>query len=177
MNEFSHHSTMEQVETTYPFARAILHSKFHVGGCASCGFEPNETIHQVAQKHGKDADAMVEVLNNGFRDMQESEIDSTSLAQILHTSQNDVLLVDVREQWEFELCRINDNAILLNEKSMPLIFEKGSKAKAVIVYCHHGVRSLNAALYMRQNGLPHARSLKGGIDHYSKTVNPSIPRY
>ncbi|NBX18588.1 MAG: hypothetical protein EBR09_14625 [Proteobacteria bacterium] len=177
MSEFNHQSTMAQVESTYPYARALLHSKFHVGGCASCGFEPQETISQVAQKHGKDADAMIEILNNGFRDMQESEIDALSLSQILATFKDEVLLVDVRESWEFDLCKISGNAILLNEKSMPVIFEKGVQAKEVVVYCHHGVRSLNAALYLRQNGLPHARSLKGGIDNYSKTVDPSIPRY
>jgi rhodanese-related sulfurtransferase len=177
MNGFNHHSTMAQVETAYPFARALLHSKFHVGGCASCGFEPNETISEVAQKHGKDADAMVEVLNTGLKDMQESEVDPTTVARMLESSPNDVLLVDVREPWEYEICRLSENALLLNEKSMPIIFEKGAKAKEVVVYCHHGVRSLNAALYMRQNGLPHARSLRGGIDQYSKTANPSIPRY
>ncbi len=176
MVEFNLNSTMKEVETAYPFARSLLHSQFHVGGCASCGFEPNETISQVAQKHSKDAEAMVEVLNRGIQDMFDAEIDVQSVGRLLGEN-SETLLVDVREAWEFEICKLSDNAVLLNEKTMPLIFEKGANAKHVIVYCHHGVRSLNAALYMRQNGLPQARSLKGGIDLFAKTVNPNIPRY
>lgn len=174
--EFNLQSTMSDVEGTYPFARALLHAKFHVGGCASCGFEPNETIEQVAQKHGKDPVAMVSTLNQGIKDMMESEIDPQGAAELLKMS-DDVLLLDVREPWEFEICKLSDSAILLNELNMPLVFERGQKAKHVLVYCHHGVRSLNAALYLRQNGLPQAVSLKGGIDKFAQVANTSLPRY
>ena len=174
--EFDLNSTMQDVEGNYPFARAMLHAKFHVGGCASCGFEPNETIAQVAQKHGKDAASMVDSLNQGIKDMLEAEIDVHAASKLL-TNPERALFVDVREQWEFEICKLGENVMLLNEKTMPLIFEQGRKAQHVVVYCHHGVRSLNAALYMRQNGLPNAVSLKGGIDRYAQLVNPSLTRY
>jgi rhodanese-related sulfurtransferase len=176
MTEFTLATTMKEVETTFPFARAMLHAKFHVGGCASCGFEPAETISEVAQKHSKNGDAMLEALNEGIRDMFDAQIDVQNASTMLK-SIDDVLVVDVREAWEFEICRLSEKAILLNEKTMPLVFEKGQSAKHVIVYCHHGVRSLNAALYMRQNGLPQAVSLKGGIDKFAQSVDPSIPRY
>ena len=175
MLEFSLKSTMKEVETRYPFARAMLHAQFHVGGCASCGFEPDDTLEQVAQKHSKDADAMVDSLNAGITDMRSAEIDADAAAKLI--KEENVLLVDVREQWEFDLCRIGETPILLSEKTMPLVFENGTQSKAVIVYCHHGVRSLNAALYMRQNGLPNAVSLRGGIDRFAQIIDPSIPRY
>jgi rhodanese-related sulfurtransferase len=176
MTEFTLATTMKEVETTFPFARAMLHAKFHVGGCASCGFEPAETISEVAQKHSKNGDAMLEALNEGIRDMFDAQIDVQNASTMLK-SIDDVLVVDVREAWEFEICRLSEKAILLNEKTMPLVFEKGQSAKHVIVYCHHGVRSLNAALYLRQNGLPQAVSLKGGIDKFAQSVDPTIPRY
>jgi len=175
MIEFSLESTMKEVESRYPFARAMLHAQFHVGGCASCGFEPNETVEQVAQKHGKDAAAMLESLNSGIMDMQSAEIDPSAAAKLIQSDK--VMIVDVREQWEFDLCRLGKNPILLSEKTMPFIFEQGAQSLAVLVYCHHGVRSLNAALYMRQNGLPNAVSMRGGIDRYSQEVEPTIPRY
>lgn len=175
MTAFSLGSTMKEVETRYPFARALLHSKFHVGGCASCGFEPHETISQVAQKHGKDAEAMVKCLNTGFDDLRSAEIEAETAAQLIRNE--NVLIVDVREQWEFDLCKIGENPILMSEKTMPLVFEQGAKAETVLVYCHHGVRSLNAALYLRQNGLPKAVSLRGGIDRYAQIIDPSIQRY
>ncbi|MEN9825365.1 MAG: hypothetical protein RI953_1110 [Pseudomonadota bacterium] len=176
MTEFTLATTMKEVETTFPFARAMLHAKFHVGGCASCGFEPAETISEVAQKHSKNGDAMLEALNEGIRDMFDAQIDVQNASTMLK-SIDDVLVVDVREAWEFEICRLSEKAILLNEKTMPLVFEKGQSAKHVIVYCHHGVRSLNAAFYLRQNGLPQAVSLKGGIDKFAQSVDPTIPRY
>lgn len=176
MTEFTPATTMKEVETTFPFARAMLHAKFHVGGCASCGFEPTESIAEVAQKHSKDGNAMLEALNEGIRDMFEAQIDVEAASTILKSS-DDVLVIDVREAWEFEICRLSEKAVLLNEKTMPLVFEKGQSTKHVIVYCHHGVRSLNAALYMRQNGLPHAVSLKGGIDKFAQQIDPTIPRY
>lgn len=175
MLEFNLNSTMKEVENRYPLARSMLHAKFHVGGCASCGFEPTETIAQVAQKHSKDASAILTELNNGIADLLSAEIDAYATSILIKDP--DVLLVDVRESWEFEICRLGNNPVLLSEKTMPLIFEQGQKAKAVLVYCHHGVRSLNATLYMRQNGLPNAYSLKGGIDRYAQEIDPSIARY
>lgn len=174
--KFDLNSTMQEVERTYPFARAMLHAKFHVGGCASCGFEPNETIAQVAHKHSKDASSMVEELNQGIRDMMDAEIDVYAASKLLMHSEK-ALFVDVREPWEFEICKLGENVTLLNEKTMPLIFDQGRSTQHVVVYCHHGVRSLNAALYMRQNGLPNAVSLKGGIDRYAMLIDPSIQRY
>ena len=66
-------SSMKEVEVQFPFARSMLHSKFHVGGCANCGYESNETIEQVALKHSKDANAMLEALNEGIENMHKSE--------------------------------------------------------------------------------------------------------
>ncbi|MEY4066106.1 MAG: hypothetical protein RIR26_2314 [Pseudomonadota bacterium] len=175
MTTFSLDTTMSEIEAVYPFARATLHAQFHVGGCASCGFEPHESLDEVAKKHGKDPVLMLEVLNKGYSDTKNAEIEPTKAAEYLNKP--DVLFVDVREAWEHTLCNMGPNSILMSEKTMPLIFEKAAQVKQVIVYCHHGVRSLNAALYMRQNGIPNAVSLKGGIDRYAQIVDPSLPRY
>ena len=175
MTTFSLDTTMSEIEAVYPFARAALHAQFHVGGCASCGFEPQESLGEVAKKHGKDPSLMLEALNQGYSDMTNAEVDPSKAAEYLND--DDVLFVDVREAWEHNLCNLGAKSILLSEKTMPLIFEKAAQTKHVIVYCHHGVRSLNAALYMRQNGIPNALSLKGGIDRYAQIVDPTIPRY
>lgn len=175
MVEFNLQSTMKDVEKNLPFARALLHAKFHVGGCATCGYEPDETISEVAHKHSKSAAEMLIALNNGLSDMQTAEIEPVAASKLI--AEPDVLIVDVREAWEHELCKLNEKSILLTEKTMPLIFEKAAAARAVILYCHHGMRSFNAALYMRQNGIQNALSLRGGIDRFAQIVDPSIPRY
>ena len=51
------------------------------------------------------------------------------------------------------------------------------KNTEVIFYCHHGIRSLEAASYFKGHGLPNVKSLKGGIESYTMEVDSSIPRY
>lgn len=85
-------------------------------------------------------------------------------------------LVDCREDWEVELCR------LPGAVHIPLgdIAERGpaelDPAVPVLVYCHHGVRSVNAAVLLERHGL-RAMSMRGGIDAWSVRVDPTVPRY
>lgn len=172
---FSLETKMTDVESKFPFSRSILQSKFHLGGCASCGYEPHESIAEVAQKHNKDATAIVATLNEGLNDMQQSEISVETLADLQKTHA-ELLLIDVREDWEFELCKL-PGAVLLGQNNMDEIFKKASQSKHVVAYCHHGMRSLNAAMYMRSQGINHVMSLRGGIEDYSIRIDTSIPRY
>lgn len=176
MTEFTLNTPMKEVEARFPFSRSLLHAKFHVGGCASCGYEPGESIGEVAKKHSKDANAMVAALNTGIEEMMACEISPKELASLLSTQQSDVLLVDVREPWEFELTHLS-GSVLLGETNMPDIFEQARSAKEVILVCHHGLRSLNAALFFRQNGISQARSLQGGVDAYAREVDSALARY
>ena len=57
------------------------------------------------------------------------------------------------------------------------IVETWPKDTTIITVCHHGVRSLDAAVYLRQQGFTATRSMRGGIDLWSCTVDPNIPRY
>ena len=85
------------------------------------------------------------------------------------------LLVDVRQDWEHQLCRIEGATLVplhTIESSLPL-FEG---AREVVVYCHHGVRSLNAVVWLRQQGIA-ARSMSGGIARWAEEIDPSVPRY
>jgi rhodanese-related sulfurtransferase len=90
---------------------------------------------------------------------------------------NSPLLLDVREPWEAETAAV-PNAILMPMGDIP------SRAHAeldpdapIVVMCHHGARSLNVALWLREQGFTQAQSLAGGIDAWSRTIDPNIPRY
>jgi rhodanese-related sulfurtransferase len=87
-----------------------------------------------------------------------------------------VLLVDVRESWEYELCRI-EGAQLMPLGSLPENVNALLDAEEVICYCHHGVRSLDAAAWLRQQGVEGAKSLAGGIERWSQEIDPRVPRY
>lgn len=172
---FSLTSTMKEVEVKFPFARALLHSKFHVGGCASCGYEQDETIEQVANKHSKDAHQMIMALNLGIEDMQKAEITCAEVTELKKRNAK-ILCLDVREEWEYEVAHL-PNSVLLTEGNFTEMVEMSKNVETVVVVCHHGLRSMNAVLYLRENGIANARSLQGGIDSYSTQVDSTIPRY
>jgi len=87
-----------------------------------------------------------------------------------------LFLVDVREPWEYEVCRIEGaqlvplGTLAANVNSLP-------DSEEVICYCHHGMRSLDAAAWLRFQGVARAKSLAGGIERWSLEIDPSVPRY
>ncbi len=85
------------------------------------------------------------------------------------------LLLDCRELWEHQAARI-EGATLIPMKEIPRRLGEISSAQPVIVYCHAGMRSLDVASWLRQQGV-NARSLNGGIDRWSREIDPKVPRY
>jgi len=86
-------------------------------------------------------------------------------------------LIDVREPEEHAICRI-ESARLIPMRSIPQhLSELDDDGPMLIVYCHHGIRSLNVVHWLRGQGLENSRSLAGGIDLWSIEVDPAVPRY
>jgi rhodanese-related sulfurtransferase len=85
-------------------------------------------------------------------------------------------LLDVREHWEYELCRIA-GATLIPLGTLPANLNTLLDADNVICYCHHGMRSLDAAMWLRQQGVESAKSMAGGIESWSVEIDPRVPRY
>lgn len=86
------------------------------------------------------------------------------------------LLVDVREQWEHDAARI-DGSVLIPLREIPGSLPQLANARAIVLYCHHGIRSLDAAAWLRAQGVGAARSMAGGIERWSTEVDPRVPRY
>jgi rhodanese-related sulfurtransferase len=88
-------------------------------------------------------------------------------------------LIDVREPNEFAISRI-EGADLIPMRQVPAelqTLEGRADEAPLIVFCHHGVRSLNVVNWLRQQGLENCQSMAGGIDAWSLMVDPSVPRY
>jgi rhodanese-related sulfurtransferase len=88
-------------------------------------------------------------------------------------------LIDVREPVEFALAHIG-GAELIPMGSIPAELQKLeglSDSGDLLILCHHGVRSLQVALWLRARGIENCYSVAGGIDRWSCEVDPSIPRY
>jgi rhodanese-related sulfurtransferase len=88
-----------------------------------------------------------------------------------------VRLIDVREPAEYDICRV-EGARLIPMRSVPdHLNEFDGSASEIVVYCHHGVRSLSVIDWLRRQGVENCRSMAGGIDLWSLQVDPAVPRY
>jgi adenylyltransferase/sulfurtransferase len=87
-----------------------------------------------------------------------------------------LLLVDCREPQEYEIGRL-PSAKLVPMAEVPVNLALFASADEVVVYCHHGVRSLNVAAWLRAQGIEGVRSLAGGIERWSLEIDSSVPRY
>lgn len=104
------------------------------------------------------------------------EIDVQELARILAAGEP-LYLLDVRQPWEHEAVAL-PGSILIPLNELPSRFgEIQPPAGALVVaYCHHGVRSLSASAFLNRAGFQGAVSLAGGIEAWSLSVDPSLPR-
>jgi rhodanese-related sulfurtransferase len=88
-----------------------------------------------------------------------------------------LLLIDVREPLEYDICRL-PGATLIPLGSIPANLNSLLDTEdEVILYCHHGMRSLDAAVWLRQQGVEKAKSMAGGIERWSTEIDASVPRY
>ena len=98
-------------------------------------------------------------------------------AAALLASPNPPILIDVREQWEFNAAHI-ENSLLMPMGDVPSrAHQELDEDEPILVLCHHGARSLNVTMWLRQQGFAQARSIAGGIESWSRQIDPSIPRY
>jgi rhodanese-related sulfurtransferase len=87
-----------------------------------------------------------------------------------------VLFVDVRERWEYDAAHI-DGSVLIPLGEIPSNLARLENADEVVLFCHHGIRSLDAAAWLRSQGLERARSMTGGIERWSAEIDPNVARY
>jgi molybdopterin/thiamine biosynthesis adenylyltransferase/rhodanese-related sulfurtransferase len=89
---------------------------------------------------------------------------------------DELVLLDVREPWEAEIASL-PGALLVPLGSLESVVDKLDTAEDFVVYCHHGVRSESALQFLRGRGFEHAKHLAGGIDAWSRDVDPAVARY
>lgn len=97
--------------------------------------------------------------------------------QALMDSGERFILLDVREPWEYQTARI-EGATLIPMGEIPARARRELNPEdQIVVYCHHGVRSLNVVYWLHQQGFTGAQSLQGGIDAWARQVDGNIPTY
>ncbi|MDR3517775.1 MAG: rhodanese-like domain-containing protein [Azospirillaceae bacterium] len=103
------------------------------------------------------------------------EVDPTIVAARRDAGETLVIL-DVREPWEREICRI-DGSLDIPLQSLPGRVAEVPTDRSVIVICHHGGRSAQATMWLRQQGISRAVNLAGGIDAWARQVDPALKVY
>lgn len=87
-----------------------------------------------------------------------------------------VRILDIREEWEVRICKL-PGSLPLSPTLLDEILTEWPKDTPILMYCHHGVRSMDAATFLADRGFTKVSILKGGIEAWSLDVDPSLPRY
>jgi rhodanese-related sulfurtransferase len=167
--------TMNELLAAMPGARRALFAKYHIGGCSSCGFSPDETLAAVCRRNDNlDVDEVLTHLEESAEQDAAMQISPQELSAAL-TGGAPLLLLDVRSREEHEAVKLPGSELMTQEFLQQLF--AGDKNTRIVVYCHHGVRSLDAAAYLAGHGMTNVKSLTGGIDAWSCEIDQSLPRY
>jgi rhodanese-related sulfurtransferase len=86
------------------------------------------------------------------------------------------LLLDVREPWEFAHCHIK-GSLLIPLQTLPSHLSELPEDRDIVIVCHHGNRSQNAAAWLQQKGYARVHNLSGGVESWANEVDPQMPRY
>ncbi len=168
--------TMGEILNLYPSAQRTLFQRYHVGGCSSCGYEASDTLEQVCASHNISSidDVITTILQSHEYD-QKAQISPSEAAQLVKENPK-VKLIDVREDFERRLASI-EGSELISQQLVQEMMTSWPKDTPIVFFCHHGMRSLDAASYFIGHGFTNVKSIRGGIDVWSLEVDPSVKRY
>ncbi|HEX4662743.1 MAG TPA: rhodanese-like domain-containing protein [Terriglobales bacterium] len=107
--------------------------------------------------------------------MMDYEIQPEELKRMRDAGEEFTLL-DCREPWEYQAAHI-EGSTHIPMQEIPARVQELDPDDRVIVICHHGVRSMNVTAWLRQQGYDKAQSVAGGIDRWSRIVDPKVPTY
>ena len=174
--EITADSTMQEVLDAYPGAQRALMRRYHIGGCSSCGFSPTDRLGDVLAKHNVlNVAEVTEHLQASYAQEQQIQIDPGELAEAL-SGDKPPRVIDVRGPEERDIVKL-DGALPATEELMQEMMSQWPKDTAIVMHCHLGQRSLEAASYLIGHGFSNVRSLRGGIDLWAQEVDPSLARY
>ena len=97
-------------------------------------------------------------------------------AWIANAAHEKPVLLDVREPWEFQICRI-DGSFNIPMHTIPGKLSELDAAQSIVCICHHGVRSRQVALFLERNGFTQTSNLEGGVHAWAQQVDSTMPIY
>jgi rhodanese-related sulfurtransferase len=169
-------TTMSELLEQFPGAQRALFRRYHIGGCSSCGFSPDETLAGVcARNENLDLDEVSEHILTSDAADRALQIEPRELSDRLAAGET-IHLLDIRTREEFDAVKL-PGAHLFTQEFMQEILANWSRTDLLVIYDHQGSRSMDAAAYFQGHGFEAIKSLRGGIDAWSAEVDPKLPRY
>ena len=104
------------------------------------------------------------------------ELNAVQLKAYLDSCDEPPLLLDVRQPWEFDICKI-DNSVLIPMSQIPAKVESLDAERETVVICHHGIRSRRVAYYLEHAGFSNIINLSGGVSQWAQTVDSAMATY
>ena len=104
------------------------------------------------------------------------EYSALQLKAYLDSCEQQPLLLDVRQPWEFDVCKIEDS-MLIPMSHIPAEIEELDLTRETVVICHHGIRSRSVGRYLEQAGFSKVINLSGGVAQWAETVDNQMAKY
>src|SRR6478735_6707618 len=169
--ELTRDSPMALILETLPGARRAIFARYHLGGCQSCAFSNEETLAELCTRSEIPVDEVLEhLLASHVHDSamwMESVVAKDQLPALR--------LIDLRTREEHEAVAIPGSEFFTQELQQQLF--AGDPATRILLYDHSGTNVLDQVAWFRGHGLKETFGLLGGIDAWSREIDPTLPRY
>lgn len=167
--------TMGELLEVCPGAQRSLFRRYHIGGCASCGFGSDETLGEVCARNGGiDPDEVAGFLIEANAEDAKVLIPPADADRAAREA--GARFIDIRTREEHEAVSIAGSQ-LMGQDFLQEVMGGWPRDTMIVIVDHNGTRGLDAAAYFSGHGFTNVRALRGGIDAWSCEVDPSLPRY
>lgn len=166
---------MGEILAAYPGARRALFSRYHLGGCQSCGFPNDETIASLCARNAAIPPEEMIAHLAAAHEHDSSMLLSASAVRDMLASPTPPLLIDCRTREEHDAVKI-PGSVFLTQDSQQKLFAQDPQ-QSIVLYDHQGRHALDTCAWFVGHGMANTRVLLGGIDAWSREIDSSLPRY
>jgi len=168
-------TSMGEILAAYPGARRALFARYHLGGCQSCGFPAEESLASLCKRNGDiPPQEMIEHLQSAYEHDLSLLIPVQEVKSRLSNDPPPVLL-DCRTREEHEAVAIAGSQFLTQDLQRQLF--AANPDQEIILHDHLGKNALDTCAWFLGHGMKNTRVMRGGIDAWSREIDPTLPRY
>ncbi len=162
---------MGEVLDTLPGAKRAIFARYHLGGCQSCAFSNDETLAALCERSEIPVDEMLQHLLASHAHDEAMLMEPT----VARAALPGLRMIDLRTREEHEAVVLPNSEFFTQELQQQLF--AGDSSARLLLFDHSGKNVLDQVAWFRGHGLKETYGLRGGIDAWSREIDPSIPRY